>query len=285
MNIVRYKSGGAAQFGVVEDGFVYEADGDVYSAELGKGALVGGLESVALLAPCEPQAITSIGANYASRCKENNLAIPTEPGKGDRFFIPTEALTGPGASIGVPEHEARVEYSGELAIVMGRTCSTVTIDEAPDYILGYTIVHNVWAKNPARFADTEKHTVRAQEWTDEKPIRAYESFCPTGPWVVTDLDPSNLAWQTRVNGEVRQRANTSEMLFSAAEIVANISSWHTLQPGDLIQTGTSEGVGLLSPGDVVEIEFDGIGVLRNIAVVGQAKQPVDLIWIEAYEGD
>ncbi|NHZ70452.1 MAG: hypothetical protein GWP18_02295, partial [Proteobacteria bacterium] len=117
------------------------------------------------------------------------------------------------------------------------------------------------------------------------PIRAYQSFCPTGPCVVTDLDPSSVAWRTLVNGELRQSANTSEMLFSAAEIVANISSWHTLEPGDLIQTGTSAGVGLLSPGDVVEIEFEGIGVLRNLAVAGEAMEPIDLIWIEAYEGD
>jgi len=285
MNIVRYESGEGPMFGIVEDGFVHKALGDIYSPDVERGEVVGGVEAVALLAPCVPTVITSIGANYASRCKENNLAIPTEPGKGDRFFIPTEALTGPGGPIKLPPHEPRVEYSGELAIVMGRTCTEVTANEAPDYILGYTIVHNVWAKNPVRGTLRKSTTERRQEWTDDKPIRAYESFCPTGPWVVTDLDPSNVAWQTRVNGEVRQQANTSEMLFSPAEIVANISTWHTLQPGDLIQTGTSEGVGLLSPGDIVEIEFEGIGTLRNIGVAGHAMQPAELIWIEAYEGD
>lgn len=285
MNIVRYISDDGAKFGLVEDGFVYKALGDIYSPNVERGEVVGGVEAVALLAPCVPNVITSIGANYASRCKENNLAIPTEPGKGDRFFIPNEALTGPGGPIKIPQHEPRVEYSGELAIVMGRTCSEVTADEAPDYILGYTIVHNVWAKNPVCGTLSEAIPERAQEWTDDKPIRAYESFCPTGPRVVTDLNPTNVAWQTRVNGEIRQRANTSEMLFSPTEIVANISTWHTLQPGDLIQTGTSEGVGLLSPGDVVEIVFEGIGTLRNVAVAGGEMQPVELVWIEAYKGD
>jgi 2-keto-4-pentenoate hydratase/2-oxohepta-3-ene-1,7-dioic acid hydratase in catechol pathway len=278
MKLVRYQDNGGANYGILESDFVFEVIGDVYSDQFDKGPAVGGTEAVALLPPCEPKVITSIGANYVSRCKENNLPVPDAPGKGDRFFIPLEALTGPGDLIYLPPQEVRLEYSGELGIVIKRTCHQVSEAEAADYILGYTIVHNVWAKNPVRgepFADFPVTSF----------IRAYESFCPTGPCVVTDIDPMNIAWETRVNGEVRQKTNTSKMLFGPAEMVANISSWHTLEPGDLIQCGTASGVGTMKPGDIVEIEFEGIGVLRNMAVAGPAMEPADLIYVDVYKGD
>jgi len=274
MKLVRYLENGMPKYGVLEGDFVYAVEGDVYARELERGEPVGGIEAVALLPPCDPTSITSIGANYASRCHENNMPIPTEPGKGDRFFIPIEALTGPGGLIYFPTQEVRVEYGGELGIVMGRTCHNVTVDEAPDYILGYTIIHNVWAKDPV--GSTRPPRQR---------LRAYETFCPAGPCVVTDLDTADVPWETRVNGEVRQKSNASEMLFGPAEIVASISSWHTLQPGDLIQCGTAAGVGLLKPGDVVEIEFEGIGVLRNLVAAREGLEPANLIWIDEYKGD
>lgn len=272
MNIVRYRSDNGPQYGILEGDLIYELVGDVFG-DSQRGAPIGGIEAVGLVAPCTPQSITSIGANYASRCRENNLPIPTEPGLGDRFYIPAEALTGPGALILYPTQETRVEYGGELGIVMRRECSQVTVAQAPDYILGYTIIHNVWAKDP-------KGSTRP----GPQRIRAYSSFCPTGPCVVTDIDPAAIAWETRVNGVVRQKANTSEMLFGAAEIVANISTWHTLYPGDLIQCGTAGGVGLLHPGDAVEIEFAGIGVLRNMVVGREGLEPIDLVWLD-YHGD
>jgi 2-keto-4-pentenoate hydratase/2-oxohepta-3-ene-1,7-dioic acid hydratase in catechol pathway len=270
LKLVRYAADGVAQYGILENGFIYAVEGDVYSGSFAKGQAIGGIEVVRLLPPCNPKTITSIGANYASRCQENNLPIPTEPGKGDRFFIPVEALTGSGNLICLPTHEVRIEYSGELGIVIRRTCRNVTVDEADDYILGYTIVHNTWAKDPKGSTQNPRR----------QRIRAYESFCATGPCLVTDLDPRNVAWETRVNGEVRQRANTSDMLFSPAEMVASISTWHTLEPGDLIQCGTAAGVGLLKPGDTVDIEFAGIGVLRNLAVARENMTPANLIWID-----
>jgi 2-keto-4-pentenoate hydratase/2-oxohepta-3-ene-1,7-dioic acid hydratase in catechol pathway len=273
MKLVRYLSDGAAEFGILEEDFIYRERVDVYAGEFERGEPVGGIEAVGLVAPCTPATITSIGANYASRCRENNLPIPTEPGLGDRFYIPAGALTGPGAIIYYPTQETRIEYGGELGIVMRRTCREVTAAQATDYILGYTILNNVWAKDP-------KGSTRP----GPQRIRAYASSCPAGPCVVTDIDSANIAWETRVNGEVRQKANTSEMLFSAAEIVANISTWHTLQPGDLIQCGTAGGVGLLKPGDKVEIEFAGIGVLRNLVVAREQMQPIDLVWLD-YHGD
>jgi 2-keto-4-pentenoate hydratase/2-oxohepta-3-ene-1,7-dioic acid hydratase in catechol pathway len=273
MKLVRYRAGGAALYGVLDGDFVYRLEGDAFDGTGRKGQPVGSVEAVELLAPCTPHTITSIGANYASRCRENNLPIPTQPGMGDRFYIPPEALTGPGGLIYLPQPETRIEYSGELGIVMRRECRNVTAQDAPDYILGYTIIHNVWAKDEP--GSTRPPTLR---------IRAYASFCPAGPCVVTDLDPSGIAWQTRVNGVVRQRAHTSEMLFSPAEIVADISTWHTLQPGDLIQCGTAEGVGRLKDGDVVEIEFDGIGILRNLGVAAGPMPPVDLVWVDYHGG-
>ena len=278
MKLVRYKTNGAGKYGILEDGFVYAVAGDVYSGEFKKGEPVGGIEAVALLPPCEPKTITSIGANYASRCKENNMKIPTEPGMGDRFLIPVEALTGPGGLIYIPADETRVDYSGELGIVMRRECQNVKAEDAADYILGYTIIHNVWGKGKPC------ERIRSLLKQRKEGIRAYESFCPAGPCVVTDIDPSNIPWETRVNGEVRQKSNTSKMLFDVYEIVASISTWNTLLPGDLIQCGTASGVGLLNPGDVVDIEFEGIGILSNLGVAKDEMQPINLVWVDEYEG-
>lgn len=273
MRLVRYESDRAPSYGVIENDFVYELRGDVFSPNARPGNLVGGIEAVALHAPCAPQTITSIGANYASRCRENNLPLPTEPGSGDRFYVPAQAVIGPGGSIYLPTEETRVEYGGELGIVIRRTCRDITPAQAPDFILGYTVLNNIWAKD-------ETGSMRPPR----QRIRAYESFCPTGPCVATDCDPLSLAWQTRLNGKVRQEANTSEMLFTPFEIVANISTWHTLQPGDLIQCGTAAGVGLLHDGDIVEVEFEGIGILRNRVVTRSGLAPLALVWIE-YQGD
>jgi 2-keto-4-pentenoate hydratase/2-oxohepta-3-ene-1,7-dioic acid hydratase in catechol pathway len=268
LRLVRYSADGEEKWGMLENDIIYEAVGDVFSGEVSKGSPVGGIEGVRLLPPCGRNAIVSIGANYPSRCRENRLPIPGEPGKGDRFLIPAEALVGPGGLIRLPENEVRVEYSGELGIVIRRTCRNIAIEEAVDCILGYTIVHNVWAKDPP---GSQRPVVER--------IRTYPTFCPVGPCIVTDLDPLSLEWETRVNGEVRQKANTREMLFTPAEIVASVSTWHTLHPGDVIQTGTAAGVGELKPGDIVEIEFAEIGVLRNIAVSGGQMSPLDLVWI------
>ena len=274
MKLVRFKADRDSKYGIVENNFVYEVDGDIFSKNFKKGRAVGGIETVALLAPCSPKTITSIGANYASRCQENNLKIPTEPGLGDRFFIPVEALTGPGGLIMISPVETRVEYGGELGIVIGRSCRNVSETKAGDYILGYTIVHNVWAKDPKGSSRPRRQR-----------LRAYESFCPTGPCIVTDINTENITWETRVNGQVRQKTNSSEMLFNTAEIVSNISTWHTLEPGDLIQCGTAAGVGTMQPGDIVEIEYDGIGILRNLVVSREGIEPVNLIWLDEYQGD
>ncbi|MBN1675743.1 MAG: fumarylacetoacetate hydrolase family protein [Kiritimatiellae bacterium] len=278
MKLVRYQTNGAARYGILEEDWVFAIEGDPYADDIRKGQAVGGVEAVPLLAPCDPKAIISIGANYESRCKENNLPLPTVPGKGDRFLIGLDSLTGPGGLIYLPSFEKRVDYSGELAIVMRRTCRHITPEQAPNYILGYTVVHNAWAKGKL----TGDEPVPPEQ--KRKYVRAYESFCPVGPWVETDIDPSGIAWQTRVNGEVRQNANTSDMIFGVRELVAGVSEWHTLEPGDVIQTGTACGVGPMTDGDVIEIEFDGIGVLRNRAVRRDGMQPIDLVFIDKYEG-
>src|SRR5436309_11438581 len=148
MKLVRYRQNGVTSYGALEDGLVYRIVGGVFAHDLIRGEPVGGSEAVELLPPCEPQTITSIGANYASRCRENNLAIPTEPGRGDRFYIPPGALTGPGGLMLLPSQETRLEYGGELGIVMRRACHNVSVAQAAEYILGYTIVHKVWAKDP-----------------------------------------------------------------------------------------------------------------------------------------
>ena len=148
------------------------------------------------------QASSSPGGRSGSPGRNRSSRRRERPETG-----PREALTGPGGLIYVPTDETRVDYSGELGIVMGRECQNVKAEEAADYILGYTIIHNVWAKGKPSEAIKRLLKQRKQG------VRAYESFCPAGPCVVTDMDPSNVPWETRVNGEVRQKANTSEMLF------------------------------------------------------------------------
>ena len=200
------------------------------------------------LARITPTKIVCVGRNYADHAKELGNEAPPEP---ILFLKPVSALLPNGGTIVRPALSSRVDHEGELAIVIGRTAKNVKRDEWRSYVMGFTCANDVTAR------DLQKKDV---QFTRGK---GFDTFCPVGPHIETDLDVANLRVQVRVNGETRQDGNTSQMMFDCAFLIEFISSIMTLMPGDLILTGTPAGVGPLQSGDVVEVEIEGIGVLEN----------------------
>jgi 2-keto-4-pentenoate hydratase/2-oxohepta-3-ene-1,7-dioic acid hydratase in catechol pathway len=201
-----------------------------------------------LLAPVAPTKIVCVGRNYRDHAKELGNDVPPEP---LLFFKPPSAIIGPDDAIILPRQSERVDHEAELGVVMGARCRGVSAGEALSFVLGYTCVNDVTAR------DLQK---KDGQWARAK---GFDTFCPVGPLLVTGLDPGSLGVRCRVSGEVRQDGHTRDMMFHVATLVAYISSVMTLEPGDLIATGTPHGVGPLAPGDTVEVEIDTIGALRN----------------------
>jgi 2-keto-4-pentenoate hydratase/2-oxohepta-3-ene-1,7-dioic acid hydratase in catechol pathway len=207
------------------------------------------LASVRLMAPVDPSKVVCIGRNYAAHAAELGNEVPKEP---LMFLKPPSSIVGFEEPIVLTEYSQRVEHEGELAIVIGRRCSHLRDSEdALSYVLGYTCLNDVTAR------DIQKSDV---QFTRGK---GFDTFCPVGPHIETDLDPTNVLVETRVNGAVRQSGSTSLMIYPCAFLVRWISRMMTLYPGDVIATGTPAGVGSLVAGDVVEVTVAGIGVLRN----------------------
>jgi len=206
-------------------------------------------ERVRLLAPCEPSKIVALGRNYREHAAELGNEVPVEP---LIFFKPPSAVIGPEEAIRLPAMSMRVDYEGELVVVMGRRAYRLREDEDPlAYVLGYTCGNDVTARD---LQQRDGQFARA---------KGFDTFAPIGPVIATALDPTNLRIETRVNGQVRQRARTRDLLFPVPMLIRFISQVMTLLPGDLIFTGTPAGVGPLADGDVVEVEIEGIGTLRN----------------------
>ncbi|HEX6625032.1 MAG TPA: fumarylacetoacetate hydrolase family protein [Pyrinomonadaceae bacterium] len=208
-----------------------------------------GMEGARLLAPVTPSKIVCVGRNYREHAAELGNPLPTEP---LLFLKPPSAIIGPCETIELPFVSERIEHEGELAVVIGRKVRRLADAEDPlSYVYGYTCLNDVTARDLQR---------RDVQFTRAK---SFDTFCPVGPHVVKGLDPTNLSVRTRVNGETRQDGRTSAMAFPCAALVRYISHVMTLEPGDLIATGTPAGVGPLSDGDTVEVEVEGVGVLRN----------------------
>jgi len=207
------------------------------------------LEDIRLLPPVAPSKIVCVGRNYREHAAELGNEMPSEP---LLFLKPPSAIVGHGDSIVLPQISERVEHEGELAVVIGRKARRLGEDVDPlSYVLGYTCLNDVTAR------DLQRKDV---QFTRGK---SFDTFCPVGPFVVGGLDPLDLQIETRVNGEVRQKARTSALAFSVPFLLRYISNILTLEPGDLIATGTPAGVGPLQPGDVVEVEVEGVGTLLN----------------------
>lgn len=208
------------------------------------------LVEATLLAPVTPSKIICVGLNYQGHVKESKTAdeAPKEP---LLFFKPPSAIINPGDTIIGPAESERVDYEGEIGIVIGSRCHKVVVDEALDFIFGYTCANDVTARDLQR---------KDKQWARAK---GFDTFCPVGPYIVTNLDPCKIRVQSRLNGEVRQSDSSENMIFSIPQLVSYISGIFTLLPGDLILTGTPEGVGPMSDGDRIEIEVEGAGVLLN----------------------
>ncbi|HXA42451.1 MAG TPA: fumarylacetoacetate hydrolase family protein [Candidatus Solibacter sp.] len=198
-----------------------------------------------------PSKIVAVGRNYIAHAKELGHQVPTQP---LIFLKPSSAIVGDGDDVVYPNASARVDHEAELAVVIGRRCSAVSEAEAMDYVRGYTCANDVTARDLQEADD---------QWTRAK---GFDTFCPLGPEIVDGIDPSRLAVVARVNGEERQRGNTADMLFTVPALVAYISAVMTLEPEDVILTGTPPGVGPVQRGDVMEVEVEGIGILRNRVV-------------------
>lgn len=195
-----------------------------------------------------PSKVIGIGQNYRAHAAEMGKGIPEEP---LMFLKPLSAIIVDGAPIERPGGYERVDFEGELGVVIGKRARRVTREQALDYVEGYTIVNDVTVR------DLQK---KDGQWTRAK---GFDTFCPIGPRVVPGLDPSKLHLTTRVNGVVKQDSPTSDLIFDVPTLISFVSQHMTLEPGDVISTGTPSGVGNLNPGDVVEVEISGIGVLRN----------------------
>ena len=209
------------------------------------------LEAVKLLAPCQPSKIICIGRNYVEHAAEHGAEVPAEPLV---FLKPPSALTGPDEPVLLPALSQRVEHEAELVAVIGRRARHLRLDNALDAVLGYTCGNDVTARDLQR---------RDGQWSRAK---GFDSFCPLGPWIETELDWQAQQVQCLVNGQVRQTGSTSDMVFGVPQLLVYVSAVMTLEPGDVLMTGTPSGVSPLHAGDVVAVSVSGIGVLSNPVV-------------------
>ncbi len=265
MLICRYQDEGGPQWGLVEEGIIYALTGDPFSSValesrtlhpmLERGAPIGNVEEVTLLAPFVGTKVLAIGRNYAAHAAEHGSSVPEEPLV---FLKPTSSVVGPGAPIEILPEMQLVEHEAELAVVIGRRGRFISEEEALHYVIGYTCANDVSERIYQR---------KDGQWTRAK---GFDTFCPLGPWIQTDLDPTDIRVQCRVNGSLRQDARTRDMVYKVPRLIAHISRIMTLEAGDVILTGTPEGVGPLHPNDTVEVEIEGIGVLTNPVVLREA---------------
>lgn len=258
MRIARFRAGGKTRYGIVVNDVVRGIRGNPFSSRSGSAlqedGSAYGLREVRLLAPCQPTKIIALGVNYRSHAEETGIPLPTRP---LIFMKPSTAVIGPEDTIKLPPSpKLRVDYEGELAVVVGKRARNVKEEDAGKYILGYTCCDDV----------TDRYAQRDDgQWTRAK---GYDTFAPLGPWIETSLDPACLKIETRVNGEVKQSGNTADQVFSVQALVCFISGIMTLLPGDVISTGTPAGIGRLNHGDTVEVSIEGIGTLRNFVAAG-----------------
>lgn len=206
--------------------------------------------NVRLLAPCTPTKIVAVGLNYAKHANELGMKVNKAP---IIFLKPSTSIIAHGDNIILPEMSKQVDYEGELAVVIGKECKAAPIGKAKDYIFGYTCLNDVTARDLQKIDG---------QWTRSK---SFDTFCPFGPSIETEFDPSSVKLQTYVNGEIRQDGNTNQLIFNVFELVSFISGIMTLLPGDIIATGTPEGVGKLSDGDQVIVKIIGLDSLCNVA--------------------
>ena len=248
---ISHESLPAARYAVLEGSNVFPLapDNNFENIETPNEEGVLALDEVKLLAPVAPSKIVCVGRNYREHAAELGNKMPDEP---LLFLKAPSAVIAPGEAIELPNASQQVEHEGELGVVIGRVTRKLSQAEDPlKYVFGYTCVNDVTAR------DLQRKDV---QFTRGK---SFDTFCPVGPWIETDIDPGNVAVETRLNGEVKQKGNTADMAFPVSFLIRYISEIMTLYPGDLIATGTPAGVSRMKHGDTVAVEVAGIGVLRN----------------------
>jgi len=257
---IRFQAESYIGYGCIIDDKAYPLKGDIFDSfilvdkrrlatRMKKSYL---LDNIRFLPPCVPQKIVCVGLNYAAHIEESTLDLITD--EPVLFLKPPSSIIGHLDNIILPNWVDRVDYEGELAVIIGKKIKNVSVDEAEDGIFGYTCLNDVTARNIQK---------KDNQWTRAK---GFDTFCPFGPSIVAGIDASSLAIQTRLNGKVVQQSNTNLLLRKTAEVISFISKVMTLYPGDVISTGTPKGIGPLKDGDVVEVEIEQIGTLKNIAV-------------------
>ena len=245
MRLVRFLEDGFCGYGIVREDGIHSIAWEPFDYIVDTVEIVDP-KAVELLAPVVPTKIVAVGLNYIDHAKELNLEIPKEP---LLFLKAPNTVLEPGGEVVYPQQSKRVDYEAELAVVIGTEAKSVTEGEAPSHVLGYTCGLDITARD-LQVADGQ--------WTRAK---NFDTFCPLGPWIETELDPGDLEITLRLNDEVRQSSRTSRLIFSVPYLVSFISSIMTLNPGDVIMTGTPAGVGEVKPGDRLEMDIEGIGTL------------------------
>lgn len=253
MRIVRYTTGEDPQFGILQqrEGVesVYGITGDPLATEIRPTGAITPLEEVRLLAPVIPRSkIVCVGKNYAAHAAEMGSAVPEQP----LFFLkPNTAVVGPGEPVVLPDYSTQVSLEAELAVVIKAVAKQITPEQVPSVILGYTCANDITARDAQR---AENQWFRA---------KAFDTSCPLGPWIETDLDVTDLRIGSQVDGEQAQDGTTADMIRGVPELICEISRVTTLLPGDVVLTGTPAGVRTVEAGATVEITIEGLGTLSN----------------------
>ena len=247
MRLVRFNSGGSTSYGVLDGDSIRQIMGEPF-AEINYSGETFSLADVKLLAPVEPKKIVLVGLNFASHAAEIHQETPSEP---LIFFKPSSAVVASGEEIVLPHQSTQVEIEAELTVVIGKRAKNVAEDKVGDYILGYTVANDVTARD-IQFSDLQ--------WARSK---AFDSFCPVGPWIETDFVPESKRISSTINGKTKQDASTSEMVYSPEHLISYISHNFTLEPGDIVLTGSPAGISRVVAGDVVQCSIEGIGTLHS----------------------
>jgi len=252
MKVVRFVTAGRIKYGIQGRQSIQAIEGEPFR-DLILTEDYYRFSDVRLLSPCLPSKIVAMGLNYRSHAREIGARLPDAP----LFFLkPPTAAIGPEENIIYPPSSGRVDYEGELAVVVGEVASRVRREDVPDHILGYTCFNDVTAR------DIQEQD---RQWTRSK---SFDTFAAIGPCIETELDSESVPVETYLNGELKQQGNTRDLIFGVIEMVSFVSGVMTLLPGDIIATGTPGGIGPMLPGDTVEVKIEPIGTLRNFVVKG-----------------
>ena len=247
MKIARVAAGGEAVWAIVEGDTAYRLEGSPWERPQ-RGAPLGDLSTTRLLAPCQPTKIVCIGLNYRAHAAESGQEVPAEP---LMFLKPPTSVVGPGEDVVWAPGSEKIDYEAELAVVFKKRAKAVPAGASAEYVLGYTCANDVSARD---FQRGDGQWARA---------KGSDTFCPLGPWIETELDPADLRISGKLNGETRQDSRTSDLVFGVDFLISHLTKYFTMEPGDVLITGTPAGIGAMNPGDEYEVTIEGIGSLNN----------------------